>query len=128
MTQSAASPVRQPLGKRMSLRPQGPAVKPAVHLVTYADRLAGDLPGLRRLLDGPLRGVFAGVHILPFFDPYDGADAGFDPRDHASVDARLGTWDDVKAIAASGEVMVDLIVNHVSRDSAQFRDFVANGD
>lgn len=102
-------------------------MKPAVHLVTYADRLAGGLPQLAHLLNGPLQGVFAGVHILPFFDPYDGADAGFDPQDHTSVDPRLGTWDDVKAIASTGEVMVDLIVNHVSRESAQFQDFVEYG-
>ena len=35
-----------------------------VQLITYADRLAGDLPGLRRMLDGPLAGLFGGVHVL----------------------------------------------------------------
>ncbi|MGH1526662.1 hypothetical protein ACRAWC_22695 [Leifsonia sp. L25] len=69
-----------------------------VDLLAYADRLGGDLPRLRELLDGPLRD-FAGVHILPFFVPFDGADAGFDPIDHGAVDPRLGTWDDVRAIA-----------------------------
>lgn len=103
-------------------------MKPAVHLVAYADRLAGDLPELARLLQGPLHQVFAGVHILPFFDPYDGADAGFDPQDHTSVDPRLGSWDDVAAIARTGEVMADLIVNHVSSHSAQFRDFLDHGN
>ena len=39
------------------------------------------------------RGV-RGVHVLPFYLPYDGADAGFDPDDHLAVDPRLGTWDD----------------------------------
>jgi sucrose phosphorylase len=103
-------------------------MKPAVHLVTYADRLAGDLPGLRQLLDGRLRGVFAGVHILPFFRPFDGADAGFDPEDHTEVDSRLGSWDDVADISGLGEVMVDLIVNHMSINSPQFKDFSAHGD
>jgi hypothetical protein len=50
-------------------------------LLTYADRLGGDLRGLKSLLGGPLRD-FAGVHILPFFVPFDGVDAGFDPVDH----------------------------------------------
>jgi len=48
-------------------------------LITYADRLAGDLQGVLQLLNGPFAGAFGGVHILPFFDPIDGADAGFDP-------------------------------------------------
>jgi sucrose phosphorylase len=98
----------------------------AVHLLTYADRLAGDLTGLRTLLDGPLA-VFDGVHILPFFTPFDGADAGFDPDDHRTVDPRLGTWDDVAALAATRAVTVDVIVNHVSTRSPEFRSFLAQG-
>src|SRR4051794_37952749 len=71
----------------------------AVQLITYADRLGGDLRGLREVLTGPLGGLFGGVHVLPFFTPYDGADAGFDPADHRAVDPRLGTWTDVEALA-----------------------------
>jgi sucrose phosphorylase len=103
-------------------------VRNRVHLITYADRLAADLPGLRDLLTGPLDGVFGGVHVLPFFRPYDGADAGFDPADHREVDPRLGTWADVAALADAGETVVDLIVNHVSADSPWFRDVLARGD
>lgn len=99
-----------------------------VQLITYADRLGGDLPGLAGVLRSPdLAGAFGGVHILPFFTPYDGADAGFDPIDHTEVDPRLGTWDDIRDIAASHEVMVDLIVNHVSADSEAFQDVKRHG-
>jgi sucrose phosphorylase len=98
-----------------------------VQLITYADRLGGSLPGLRQLLDGPLAGVFGGVHVLPFFRPYDGADAGFDPADHTEVDPRLGTWEDVTALGASRDLVVDVIVNHVSVDAPQFQDFLAHG-
>lgn len=100
----------------------------AVQLITYADRLGGSLDGLRQLLDGPLEGLFGGVHVLPFFTPYDGADAGFDPADHTEVDPRLGTWDDVRALAQSREVIVDVICNHISAESAQFRDFLAHAE
>jgi sucrose phosphorylase len=100
----------------------------AAQLITYADRLAGDLAGLRRLLDGELRGVFGGVHVLPFFVPIDGADAGFDPIDHTAVDPRVGSWDDVGALAADHDVMADLIVNHVSARSDAFVDWLAAGD
>ena len=100
-----------------------------VQLITYADRLAGDLPGLRSLLTGRLAGLFGGVHVLPFFRPFDGADAGFDPADHREVDPRLGTWDDVAALARAGlDPVVDLIVNHVSADSPEFRDVLVSGD
>ena len=84
-----------------------------VELITYVDRFGGTLKGLRKLLDWPLPGLFGGVHTLPFFRPYDGADAGFDPEDHTAVDPRLGTWDDVAALARTYDVMVDVIVNHV---------------
>jgi sucrose phosphorylase len=97
-------------------------------LITYADRLAGDLPGLHALLDGPLAGAFGGVHVLPFYPPYDGADAGFDPRDHTQVDPRLGSWDDVRAMAEGRTVMADVIVNHVSADSERFVDVRERGE
>ena len=103
-------------------------MREGAHLIAYADRLGGSLRGLGELLDGSLAGVFAGVHVLPFFTPFDGADAGFDPIDHTAVDPRLGNWDDVKAIGATHEVMADAIVNHVSADSPAFRDWLAHGD
>src|SRR5690606_5704174 len=68
-----------------------------------------------------------GVHVLPFFHPIDGSDAGFDPIDHTQVDARLGDWDDVRTLAEDVEVMADVIVNHVSSRSPQFLDFSARG-
>lgn len=98
-----------------------------VQLIAYADRLGGTLGGLRDLLRGPFAGLFGGVHVLPFFHPIDGADAGFDPVDHTAVDARLGTWHDVAALARETGVMADVIVNHISSRSPQFLDFLANG-
>ena len=97
-------------------------------LIAYVDRFSGGtFRDLLHLLEGPLNGVFGGVHVLPFFHPIDGADAGFDPIDHTRVDERLGTWDDVRALAARMDVMADVIVNHVSRRSPQFRDYDDRG-
>ena len=98
-------------------------------LITYVDRLSGGtFRDLRQLLDGPLTGAFGGVHALPFFHPIDGADAGFDPIDHTQVDPRLGTWDDVAALAARTDVMADVIVNHISSHSPQFEDYHERGE
>jgi sucrose phosphorylase len=99
-----------------------------VQLITYVDRLGGgNIAALRQLLAGPLKGLFGGVHLLPFFDPIDGADAGFDPIDHTRVDPRLGHWHDVLELSQSLPVMADVIVNHMSSDSPQFKDLLRNG-
>jgi sucrose phosphorylase len=103
-------------------------MKNQVQLIAYIDRLsAGGIQDLARLLDGPLARVFAGAHLLPFFDPIDGADAGFDPIDHTRVDPRLGSWEDLHALGNHLELVADLIVNHVSSRSPQFLDFSENG-
>jgi sucrose phosphorylase len=100
-----------------------------VQLITYADRLGGsDIQALHRLLSGPLAGLFGGIHILPFYYPIHGADAGFDPIDHTRIDPCLGTWTDIKELAQDLDVMADLIVNHVSSFSPQFLDYSEKGD
>jgi sucrose phosphorylase len=103
-------------------------MKNQVQLIAYVDRLSGGgLQELNALLRGPLAGVFGGAHLLPFFHPIDGSDAGFDPIDHTMVDPRLGNWEDMRQLGETVEVMADLIVNHVSSQSPQFLDFSAKG-
>lgn len=103
-------------------------MKNKVQLITYVDRFGGTtLPQLQDLLEGPLAGVFGGVHLLPFFYKIDGADAGFDPIDHTRVDDRLGGWDDIKRLTGTADVMADVIVNHMSSESPQFLDFSQKG-
>jgi len=102
-------------------------MKNQVQLITYADRLGGDLAGTTRILRERFAGAFGGVHLLPFFTPFDGADAGFDPVDHTAVDPRLGSWDDVRDLSQTHDTVVDLIVNHVSADSAAFQDVLRHG-
>src|SRR5918994_1182970 len=104
-------------------------MKNQAQLIAYVDRLpGGTFRDLHGLLDGALAGAFGGVHVLPFFHPIDGADAGFDPIDHTQVDQRVGTWAEVAALAADIDVTADLIVNHVSRHSPRFQDWDARGD
>jgi len=99
-----------------------------VQLCSYVDRFgSGNLSVFHRILNERFPGVFAGVHLLPFFYPYDGADAGFDPIDHSTVDERLGDWSNVKALSEDYVVMADMIVNHMSADSPQFKDYVEKG-
>ena len=104
------------------------SIRNGVQLITYADRLGdGNINSLTAILEGPLNGLFTGVHILPFYYPYDGEDAGFDPIDHTSVDERLGDWNSVRKLGESVDIMADLIVNHMSGQSEAFKDVLANG-
>jgi sucrose phosphorylase len=99
-----------------------------VQLITYVDRLGGGgLRDLAALLAGPLAGAFGAVHLLPFYYPIDGSDAGFDPIDHTQVDPRLGGWGDVAALSLQVGVVADVIVNHMSDRSPQFLDFFNRG-
>jgi len=103
-------------------------MKNKVQLITYADRLGGsNITELHRLLKGPLAGLFGGVHILPFYYPINGVDAGFDPIDHTQIDPCLGNWADIKALGQDVDLMADLIVNHISSASPQFMDYSEKG-
>jgi sucrose phosphorylase len=104
------------------------SISNGVQLITYADRLGdGSIESLNNLLNGALANLFKGVHLLPFYYPFDGEDAGFDPIDHTSVDKRLGDWGHVKKMGESVDIMADLIVNHMSAQSQQFRDVLEHG-
>ena len=104
-------------------------MKNKVQLITYADRLGdGTLSSMTDILRPRFDGVYDGVHILPFFTPFDGADAGFDPIDHTKVDPRLGGWDDVAELSKTHGIMVDAIVNHMSWESKQFQDVLEKGE
>lgn len=101
------------------------SLKNKVQLIAYVDRLSGgDFKDLKSLLNGPLEGLFGGIHLLPFYETIDGEDAGFDPIDHACVDKRLGDWNDVAGLASEFDIMADLILNHVSSESPQFQDYL----
>ncbi len=104
-------------------------MKNKVQLMTYVDRLTdGGLKSLKTLLSEELKGVFGGVHILPFFYPIDGSDAGFDPIDHTQVDPQIGSWEDIQSLSTITDIMGDIIVNHVSAQSEQFLDYLQHGE
>jgi sucrose 6(F)-phosphate phosphorylase len=100
-------------------------VRPGPQLLTYPDSLGGDLASIRALLNGPLAGLFGGIHILPPFP--SSADRGFAPVTYEAIDPRFGDWDDIAALAADHDVLLDLMVNHISRQSQEFRDFAEYG-
>lgn len=102
------------------------ALKNACQLITYPDSLGGDLRALYSILEKHFSGLLSGVHILPFF-PSSG-DRGFAPLTYEEVDPQFGSWEDIERIAAKYEVMADMMVNHISRQSSYFQDFVERKD
>jgi sucrose phosphorylase len=99
-------------------------MKNQVQLITYVDRFGGStIRTLQDTLNEKFPHLFGAVHLLPFYTPIDGADAGFDPTDHLAIDPRLGTWKDLYDLANHVDVLADVIVNHLSAESAACRDF-----
>lgn len=102
------------------------AVKNKVQLITYPDSMGGDLKALNSMLLKHFSHIFkGGVHILPPF-PSSG-DRGFAPLTYLEIEPKFGTWDDIKAIGKNFDVLVDLMVNHISRQSKYFQDFLKKG-
>lgn len=102
------------------------ALKNQVQLITYPDSLGGDLKTLNEVLLKHFSDIFkGGVHILPPF-PSSG-DRGFAPLTYLEIEPSFGTWDDIKAIGENFDVLVDLMVNHISRQSRYFQDFLKKG-
>ena len=104
---------------------RSPAVQHRPQLLTYPDSLGGDLDALGNLLDGPLKGLFRGVHVLPPF-PSSG-DRGFAPITYRDIEPRFGTWRDVERLGERHDVLLDLMINHLSRQSPEFQDFQQHG-
>ncbi len=104
-------------------------MKNKVQLITYAHRFGNKgISEIHSFLSSKLKGVFdGGIHLLPFYTPIDGADAGYDPIDHTEIDPQVGTWDDIKKLSGEYDIMADLIVNHTSIGSREFKDVKKNG-
>ncbi|MFP4563154.1 MAG: sucrose phosphorylase [Spirochaetia bacterium] len=95
-------------------------------MITYPDSLGGDLSALRTVIDGYLDDAITGVHVLPFYP--SSADRGFAPMTYEKVDPAFGSWEDIEALAAGKDLIVDFMVNHISRRSRYFEDFVEKKD
>ncbi len=94
-------------------------------LITYPDTLGADLAELRTVMKSYFADVFDGIHLLPYYP--SSADRGFAPITYREVDSRFGTWNDIELLSADFALIVDFMINHISRRSAYFRDVIENG-
>jgi sucrose phosphorylase len=97
-----------------------------VLLITYGDSIysdSGDSPleTLSKFLEERLQNTITGVHILPFF-PYS-SDYGFAVIDYLSVNPELGNWKDIARIGSKFNLMVDLVINHISSKHQWFQQY-----
>lgn len=100
--------------------------KNEIMLITYADSMGKNLKETSELLRKHFKGIVGGVHLLPFYP--SSADRGFAPMTYEEVDPAFGTWEDVKEIGNDFYLMYDFMINHISRSSAYFQDFVEKKD
>jgi sucrose phosphorylase len=96
-----------------------------VQLITYPDSLGQDLAELHYVLKKHLGGVFGGIHLLPFYP--SSADRGFAPLTYDRVDAAFGNWRDIDKLGAEFDLVVDFMVNHISKQSLYFQDYLKKG-
>lgn len=97
----------------------------AVQLICYPNRIGANLRDLHAALSDHCSDAIGGIHLLPFFP--SNADAGFSPLTHTEVDPRFGDWADIEALAGDFDLCVDLILNHISDESEEFKDFLRHG-
>jgi len=99
-------------------------------LITYANSIQtpGEIPlqTLSAFLEDNLHGTINNIHILPFF-PYS-SDDGFSVIDYRLVNPDWGDWQDIARIAGKFDLMVDLVINHCSRENLWFFDYIANNE
>jgi len=100
-----------------------------VVLITYGNAFLkpGEKPlqTLSRFCSKYLKGIFSTIHVLPFF-PYS-SDDGFSVIDYKRVNHKLGSWRDIDRLGAQFELMFDAVINHISKESREFKGF-RNGD
>jgi amylosucrase len=94
----------------------------AVGYVTYVDRFAGTLDGVRERLPYLRELGVSYLHLMPLLharpEPNDG---GYAVVDYGAVEPALGTMDDLRALAdelrAAGMALcIDVVLNHTARE------------
>lgn len=102
------------------------ALRNAVQLICYPNRLGNNLADLHAVLKRYFADSIGGVHILPFFP--SNADGGFSPITHREVEPAFGSWADIEAIAGDFDLVCDVTINHISDQSEEFLDYVEKGE
>jgi len=99
--------------------------------VCYADRFAGDLPGVAEKIPYLKELGVTYLHLMPLLKPRPGAsDGGYAVMDYRQVHDDLGTMDDLARLAAqlrqeNMSLCIDLVCNHTAKEHAWAQKAVA---
>ena len=119
---------RNPNFKLNPVHPHERLTQKDVFLITYGDQFANQmdakLKNLKDFLDKYLSDSISGVHILPFY-PYS-SDDGFSVIVYRKVDRSLGDWGDIEELGTNYRLMIDAVINHISRESEWFQAYLKN--
>ena len=101
-------------------------MKNNIMLITYPDSFGRNLKELYDVIHRHFEKEIGAIHILPFY-PSSG-DRGFAPINYQQVAEEFGDWSDIERLAADYEIMADFMINHLSRRSPEFLDFIEKHD
>ena len=94
-------------------------------LITYADSIIADgqkpLFVLNNFLEDFVESIDS-VHILPFMP--SSSDSGFSVMDYYRIDERLGDWEELALLSKNKNIMIDIVLNHASKESKWFDNFL----
>lgn len=98
-------------------------------MITYGDSIiegedSVPLEVLERFMREHLEDTFSAVHLLPFFTW--SSDDGFSVIHYRKVSPAVGDWPQVRHLAGRFNLMFDLVINHVSRESLWFIDYLSD--
>ena len=128
---AARPPELRRLDRRREIDPAWFQRSRMIGYVCYADRFAGSLRGVREHLDYLVELGVSYLHLMPLLRPREGeSDGGYAVADYGQVDPRVGTMDDLQALAADLHergiaLCVDLVLNHTAREHEWARKAVA---
>lgn len=95
-------------------------------LITYGDsiweRNTPPLNTLAKFANEYLKNTVSAIHLLPCF-PFS-SDDGFSVIDYYQIDPDLGNWNDIEHLGETFDLMFDAVVNHISKSSNWFREFL----
>jgi sucrose phosphorylase len=94
-------------------------------VITYGDSMIKkDEKPLKTLNDfftSELKNVVSAVHLLPIY-PFT-SDDGFSVTDYLAINEDLGDWEDVDALGENFDLMLDAVINHISKESKWFKNY-----
>ena len=94
-------------------------------LITYADSIKSENDSPLLILNQFLKKYIDSIdsiHILPFMP--SSSDSGFSVIDYYKIDEKFGNWKGLNLISKNKNIMIDIVLNHASRNSEWFANFL----